>query len=162
MLRNAVTLLGAVLVLVLVNLAIVDKERVLADGRLVLLELAPVDPRSLMQGDYMALRLRVADSVPTAAGDGRMVVRLDERSVGTFVRIDGGQPLADDEVLLRYRVRNGQVKIATNAFFFEERTGAAYTLAQYGEFRVDENGDLLLTGLRGQNLGRLGPQPAQP
>jgi uncharacterized membrane-anchored protein len=63
---------------------------------------------------------------------------------------------------MRFRVRNGQVKFATNAFFFEEGTGAAYEMAQYGEFRMDEDGELLLTGLRGQNLTRLGPQGVQP
>ncbi|MFX7329222.1 GDYXXLXY domain-containing protein, partial [Acinetobacter baumannii] len=33
-----------------------QKEMLLKEGQLVLLPLAPVDPRSLMQGDYMALR----------------------------------------------------------------------------------------------------------
>ena len=164
MLRSIITLATGAVVLLLVNLAIVEKERVLADGRVVLLEVAPVDPRSIMQGDYMALRFRAEDGVRNADvnRNGYLVVQVDDRGVGTFVRVDDGQPLAPGELRLRFRVRNGQVKFATNAFFFEEGTGAAYNLAQYGEFRVDENGELLLTGLRGRNLGRLGPQPAQP
>ena len=35
--------------------AVNDKETTILKGKLVYLELAPVDPRSLMQGDYMAL-----------------------------------------------------------------------------------------------------------
>lgn len=42
------------------NWSIYQKEQTLRDGQLVLFELAPVDPRSLMQGDYMSLRYREA------------------------------------------------------------------------------------------------------
>ena len=56
-------LLGGLLVLGIANFAIWQKEDVLANGRTILLELAPVDPRSLMQGDYMALRFRLAADV---------------------------------------------------------------------------------------------------
>jgi uncharacterized membrane-anchored protein len=51
-------------ILVIINLIIVlaytvyyvqAKETILAEGELLLFELAPVDPRSLIQGDYMVL-----------------------------------------------------------------------------------------------------------
>ena len=164
MVRNAVVLLWCAVVLVLVNRAILDKEQLLAEGRVVFLELAPVDPRSLMQGDYMALRFRIADGVrslqdPTdsAGMNGTMVALLEARSVATFERLDDGQPLQANEVRLQYRVREGQLKFATNAFFFEEGRANLYEGARYGEFRVDDEGALLLTGLRGPNLERLGP-----
>ena len=38
------------------NWSVYKKEQTLKDGQLILLQLAPVDPRSLMQGDYMRLR----------------------------------------------------------------------------------------------------------
>jgi uncharacterized membrane-anchored protein len=161
--RNAIVLLWCVVVLVLVNRAILDKEQLLAEGRVVFLELAPVDPRSLMQGDYMALRFRIADGVQAlrdaadpARMNGTMVAMLDARSVATFERLDSGQPLGANEVRLQYRVREGQLKFATNAFFFEEGNADLYAGARYGEFRVDDEGALLLTGLRGPNLERLG------
>jgi uncharacterized membrane-anchored protein len=59
--RGAVALLTAVAALTAVNFSIAAKERLLAHGRIVVLELAPVDPRSLMQGDYMQLNYRVAE-----------------------------------------------------------------------------------------------------
>ena len=43
-------------------------ERYIADGQPVFVELAPVDPRSLMQGDYMQLNFRLP-------GDGSHAVR---------------------------------------------------------------------------------------
>ena len=159
--RKAIAIIAGLAVLVLANYTIHSRERQLAEGAVVLLELAPVDPRSLMQGDYMALRFKVADDAfgrrpAKEATDGRIVVKLDERGVGSFVRRDGGEPLAAGEMPLRYRIRNGEVKFATNAFFFQEGHAKHYEPARYGEFRVAPSGDLLLTHLRGEKLERLG------
>ena len=160
--RKVIAILAGLAVLATTNYTIHSRERQLVDGAVVLLELAPVDPRSLMQGDYMALRFKVADDAfgrgpQKDARDGRIVVRLDERGVGSFVRRDGGELLAAGEVLLRYRIRDRQVKFATNAFFFQEGHAQHYAGARYGEFRVSPSGELLLTHLRGENLERLGP-----
>jgi uncharacterized membrane-anchored protein len=168
--RKLIALIGLVIVLGVVNASIVGKEKHLAEGRVVYLELAPVDPRSLMQGDYMALRFALAAGVSRAlpgspapphrdleAADGHVVVALDERRVGSFRRLDDGQPLARDEVLLRYRVRKGTVKFATNAFFFEEGQGPVYQPARFGQFRVEAEGELLLVALADKDLQVLVP-----
>jgi uncharacterized membrane-anchored protein len=167
--RKWIVLLACLVILVLVNLAVIEREELLANGRVVLIELAPVDPRSLIQGDYMALRYRIADEVRpliapgrddgTFSGDNRdgaVIVSLDERSVATFVRLDDGRPPGVGEARLRYRVREGELKFATNAFFFEEGTADRYEMARFGEFRADEDGNVLLTGLRGVELEVLG------
>ncbi|WP_319022245.1 GDYXXLXY domain-containing protein, partial [Proteus mirabilis] len=52
--RAGILLCGA-LVLAFVNAAIWQKEALIGTGTTVYVELAPVDPRSLMQGDYMRL-----------------------------------------------------------------------------------------------------------
>lgn len=57
---------GLLLALAVANHGIVQRERILSDGRVLLLELAPVDPRSLMQGDYMALRFAAVDDIRKA------------------------------------------------------------------------------------------------
>jgi len=169
--RSAIALITCAAVLALVDFSIVGKEHQLESGRVVYLELAPVDPRSLMQGDYMALRFKIANDArpamqrPQSSGarrflgqgdlataDGRIVAALDPGSVATYRRLDDGTPLARNEVLLRYRVREGEVKFATNAFFFQEGAAKRYEGARYGEFRVAPDGDLLLTGLRGKEL----------
>jgi uncharacterized membrane-anchored protein len=156
--RKLLAIGAGVLFLAVLNGVIYSREQLLASGRVVLLELAPVDPRSLMQGDYMALRFGTADIISREKGlaDGRLIVRLDERGVGQFVRRDNGEPLAEREVAMRYRVRDGQVKFASNAFFFQEGRAADFQSARYGEFRVARSGDSLLTGLRGRNLEPLG------
>src|SRR5262245_17979640 len=160
--RRQLAIAAGVLFLVVINLVIFGREQLLATGRVVLLELAPVDPRSLMQGDYMALRFSTADAIGSARDktlvDGRIIVSVDERGIGRFVRRDNGEPIAEREVAMRYRVRDGRVKFATNAFFFQEGRAADFQSARYGEFRVASSGDLLLTGLRGKNLEPLGMQ----
>lgn len=163
--RKLIAIVAGILVLVAVNFTIYQREQLLEHGRVVLLETAPLDPRSLMQGDYMALRFKVANDAFPRMGwnsykedlqDGHIVVALDEHGVGSFRRLADGAPLAANEALLRYRVRNGQPKFATNAFFFQEGHGEQYATARYGEFRVAKNGDMILTAMRGADYQKMG------
>ena len=167
---SRIALVALIVVLALVNWSIAGKERHLAQGKLVYLELAPVDPRSLMQGDYMALRFAVANDVQNAlstssrpegqdakTADGYVVVGVDDRGVGSFKRLHTDQPLAAGEMRLRFRVRNGDVKFATNAFFFQEGHAQIYESARYGQFRVNDAGELLLAGMYDKDLKPLGP-----
>lgn len=169
--HSKIALLSLLLVLGLVNYSIAGKEKHLAEGQIVYLELAPVDPRSLMQGDYMALRFKIANDVRSAlprrpesrswrprydATDGYAVVSLDERSVGTFIRLYKNEKLSVNQTLLRYRVRSGDVKFATNAFFFQEGHAKEYEQARYGQFRVDDSGELLLAAMFDKDLKKLG------
>jgi len=159
--RKAIVLVTGLLILVLVNYSIYSRERLLTEGSLVLLQLAPVDPRSLMQGDYMALRFQVANDLRShinkeTAHDGHVVVSIDDRRVGTFARIDDGSPLGASEACMRYRMRNQQIKFGTNAFFFQEGDAQLYGKARYGEFRVDNEGESILTALRDEQLAVLG------
>jgi uncharacterized membrane-anchored protein len=156
--RSLVAIAACLAALALVNTAIVKRERHLDTGRVVYLELAPIDPRSLMQGDYMALRFRVANDAQAALGNapenanGRIVATVGADGVAKFARVDDGRPLAADELVLRYRLRGGHMKFATNAWFFEEGTAQRYETARYGEFRVAPDGELLLTRMRGKDL----------
>lgn len=172
---------GLLLALVVTNHGIVQRERILSDGRIVLLELTPVDPRSLMQGDYMALRFAVARNIQDAldpecakwrgtnsagalkcmgrdlrsnelhvARDGYAVVNIAADGIGRFVRVQPSpRPLAAGEVAVRYRARDWwEIRIASNAWFFPEGQAKRYAPAHYGELRVNEDGEALLTGLR--------------
>ncbi|MFT6987483.1 MAG: putative membrane-anchored protein [Psychromonas sp.] len=169
MLRKlAVTAL--IVILGIINWSIFSKEQQLHDGQIVYLQLAPVDPRSLMQGDYMALRFTVAEQIYHAlpkkekhsswthdlpASDGYVVVSLDNKNIASYRRLYQQQPSENSERLLHYRVRNGAVKFASNAFFFQEGDGKLYSSAHYGQFRVSKEGELLLAGLFDKALNKL-------
>jgi len=138
---------AVVLVLGAVNGSIVAKERIKTQGERIFLALAPVDPRSLMQGDYMALRFEITNNI-SAAESGRAPLFVDERGIATL----NASP-ATARLHIRYRVRNGQVWLGTNAYFFEEGTAGRYQGARYGEFRVDrDTGEAVLVGLADENL----------
>jgi len=157
-LERTLLLVAALLVLGLINHAIWQKEQLLANGDIVRLKLAPVDPRSLMQGDYMRLDFEVARAVRNnPKDDGLLVVALDASRVASLRRIHTGAPLAPDEHLLQYRIRQGQARITTDAWFFQEGTAQVYEKARLGEFRVDAQGQALLTGLLDEHGRRLGP-----
>jgi uncharacterized membrane-anchored protein len=152
----------------------IQKERILASGQTVLLPLAPLDPRSLMQGDYMQLRYQLEVELEHAYGQpfselhdrrdiprhGKLVIAVDDEGVGHFVRIDDGTPLAAGERLLEYRLREdwGQnLRVGAETFLFEEGKAAIYDRARFGELVVSERGEAILVGLRDadkQPLGR--------
>jgi uncharacterized membrane-anchored protein len=154
------------LILIVVNAMIFSKEQIISDGETMLLQLAPRDPRSLSQGDYMALRYSLANEVrrissEQASVDGQIVVTLDQQGVASFVRLhDASRPLTDKERLLRFRKRGSQVRLASNAYFFQEGHGEFYRNARYGELRVSRDGDAVLVGLRDNQFHIMRPVPA--
>lgn len=149
--RKALILPGLALALALPGYAVMQKERLLASGETVLLELAPVDPRSLIQGDYMRLNYALTRAIEAQAGwprDGAIVVRVDDRRVATFVRRADGSALENGELLLRYRKRDRRVRVATDAFYFQEGDASRYARARFGELKVDSDGNSVLVGMR--------------
>ncbi|NRA38098.1 MAG: GDYXXLXY domain-containing protein [Planctomycetes bacterium] len=161
------------IVLLLINYSIYQREQHIAHGQTVYVQLAPVDPRSLMQGDYMALDFAIARLVRNAlpkkqrdhswrrsidASDGYVVVAIDEQQRACYVAIHDDQQLEEGQLLLRYRVRNGTVKFATNAFFFQEGHAMIYEDADFGKFKVDSSGELLLVAMCDENLKELATQ----
>ncbi len=151
----------ALLVLITINVMIVQKERLIAQGDSIFLELAPVDPRSLIQGDYMQLRYAMAEDVQEIehSNRGAVVIQLDEQRIATFVRLhDPQQPLSADEQLLTYQQQEGSLYFGPDACFFQEGHGLYYADATYAELRVSETGESVLIGLRGAELEELVPE----
>jgi uncharacterized membrane-anchored protein len=142
---------AVVLILGVVNWSIVAKERIKTHGERIFLALAPVDPRSLMQGDYMALRFDIADRIDAQAS-GSAPLLVDANGVATL----NPDPNASG-LRIRYRVRSGRVWLGTNAYFFEEGTAERFVGARYGEFRIDRaSGEAVLVGLRDAELKEMG------
>ena len=166
-LRYTVLWLVLLLILGMTNWSIFENEQLLANGQVVLLKLAPIDPRSLIQGDYMALRYALAGDVDTSdlPNRGRLVIKLDPNNVATFQRLyHPAQPLAPDERLLEYHKRTSgldwrgeSLYIGAESFFFQEGHAEYYDKAAYGELRVTASGQSVLVGLRDVSFRPLGP-----
>lgn len=133
-------------------------ERTLRDGQLVLLELAPVDPRSLMQGDYMALRFAVDAQLPASGEPLPAYAHLHVGAEGRAVLAGTGNQPAAGPGMTSMRIRRGDwgASVGPNAFFFEEGTAAVYEQARWGGFRVADDGTALLAALYDENLQLLG------
>lgn len=138
--------------------SIINKEQILNRGNQVLLKLAPVDPRSLIQGDYMRLnyamhrRLRKQNM-----NKGYLVIAKDENNIGTFLRTQlNSEPLNNGEYLLKFRKGKwGSVKIGAESYFFQEGKAERYESAKYGCLRVDEEGNSVLVGLYSEDLDKI-------
>lgn len=158
--RQLGLLLTGLAILAGINLTVWRFERAMSSGEVVLLRLAPVDPRSLMQGDYMRLNYEIAREL--ASSDARdkqsdtLVIRLDAHQVASWVADGKPDQLASDERLLQVHRSDRQWLIGPDAFFFEEGDGEALSSARYGEFRLQPDGKTLLVGLRDEAYQPIG------
>ncbi len=162
--KTPALIVSTLLVLASLNWLIVAKERILQTGQTVLCELAPRDPRSIMQGDYMVLRYSVAEAAANDVGegihDGCLILSLDQNDIATFKRLDDDTALARNEVRIRFRRRQqgfpqGMIRIGAESYFFQEGRADDFSKAKYGELKVAPNGECILVGLRTVELDRL-------
>lgn len=154
-----IIIFNLVLLLVYFNFSIVKKESLLKDGRPILLKLAPVDPRSLMQGDYMSLRYDISRNLDNAniPKRGYCVVTLDEKGIAQRVRLqEDVTPLKAGEHLIKYTAANQwDVNIGAESFFFQEGQAQKYEKTAYGGIKVDKDGNSLLIGLYNNQLKQI-------
>lgn len=164
--RLLIALAGLAIILGLANWDIARKRAVVADGALLLLELRPADPRSLLQGDYMALAL-VDAAMPDEATikqlpyRGTVILSLDENRVGRYARLDDGSPLKPDELRVQFRRHEewsgARLDYGAQSFFFQEGDAELYRNARYGVLRVAADGGTILTDLADENRGTIRP-----
>ncbi|WP_082595426.1 GDYXXLXY domain-containing protein [Paenibacillus sp. Soil750] len=141
------------------SLQIGKSEYLLSHGKLIKLQLQPLDPRSLIQGDYVRLRYTISeppiyqDNVEERTSNGKIAVVLGPSGASTVYEFrreykDGDQ-LAPDEVRLNGE-REGYegIKYGIENFFIPEGTGRTYEQnAKFAEVKVSANGDAILVRL---------------
>jgi uncharacterized membrane-anchored protein len=154
-------IVNLLLILGLFNYSIFQKEKMLKNGTLVLLKLAPVDPRSLMQGDYMSLNYEISNiawnknyNIPQ---NGFCIVELNKNHAATFIRIQKeSKPLKTNEFAINYKKSNfGIINLGAESYFFEEGKGKKFEKAVYGGLKIDKNGQSVLVGLYDKKLKRI-------
>ena len=152
--RNLVIIAGLVVALVFANNSIRVHQEIVDAGKQILLELRPVYPRSLIQGDYMRLAYSASTFPPPYTQDagpsrGTFVMSVDENGVATFARLDNGDQLGPNEVRLqfeRWDTFRGP-SVGAESFYFQEGHAEFYADARYGVLRVNEHGTSVLVGL---------------
>jgi uncharacterized membrane-anchored protein/uncharacterized membrane protein (UPF0136 family) len=156
--RAPLALLALALTLAVANIGIWQKEKLIAEGEPVFVALAPADPRSLMQGDYMTLRFDIPAKLLPEFGPGlgarrpQLVLQPDERGVARFLRADEGRALAAGERRIELSPKDGHWVLVTDAWFFAEGEAERWQAARFGEFRLMPDGRALLVSLRDAEL----------
>lgn len=159
--------LSAVATVAVANIGIADKENTIANGQKVYVPLAPVDPRSLMQGDYMRLRFTLPPLVDIdrreAGVEGLLgsrpyaVGRLDARGVVAWERVEKyDAPIAPGEFRIQLTPKNGDWTLVTDGWYFAEGDASRWEQARFGEFRVQPDGKALLVGMADDQLVPIG------
>jgi len=154
-------------IIILVNLFIVlglfaksvlKKEDTLENGTLVLLKLAPVDPRSLIQGDYMRLSYAVSRKIESNDKNGYCIVSLDENGIAKYERTQPNKtPIYEGEFPLNYTKHGWRANIGADSFFFQEGQAELYEKAQYGGLKIDDHGNSVLVGLYDEHKNFINP-----
>nr|WP_319483894.1 GDYXXLXY domain-containing protein [uncultured Cohaesibacter sp.] len=175
--RRHLVLLALLPVLAVLNYSLYERETLRRGGELVLLELAPADPRSLMQGDYMRLRYeaeqkagaawkRLTEEDPDLETRGptsrKIVLSLDDKARARFDRFHReGEVLAPQERLLSFRFLpdkgSSSIRIEPQSFFFQEGHGDQFSAARFGMMHLGSDGDHLLVGLANEALAEIRP-----
>lgn len=125
-------------------------EEIRTEGRTVLLDLRPSDPRELLLGDYMTLNY---DALPPSEEDvdEGIAILAEEEGVAVFRRIaKEGEALGSDEFRMRFRRHPSRWRGYTyggDRYYFQSGTAQRYADAAYGVFKVMPDGRALLSGL---------------
>ena len=151
-----IILVNLILLIGYFNFSIFKKEKTLKNGQLILLKLAPVDPRSLMQGDYMTLRYEISEGIDTKNLPKRayFVIKLDQNKVAEKVRLQQERkPLNAGEFLICYSASDSwNVNIGAESYFFQEGEAEKFEKAKYGGVKIDDKGNSVLIGLYNEKL----------
>lgn len=163
--RRLVHALFAVLVFAALGWNVWRSEALIASGEEVLLALAPVDPRSLMQGDYMRLGFDMERTrIEVPPGGTTVVLALDAARIGRYARpASEGAPGPGEIAFAVARGSGGGIAVEPHSYLFQEGNADAFAKAKYGIFRVAPGGRHLLVGLADANARRIEPQnPGAP
>ena len=143
-----------VLQVALLGIVVGTKETLLRTGKTVKLELVPIDPRSLMQGDYVRLNYKISTPSQGARLEGRYKVTLvlskDESGIHQFESFyEPEMVLNEDDALITGWVHaGGRLVFGIESYFVPENTGRAVeSTARYGIVKLSKTGDALLVGI---------------
>ena len=147
--RNKIVLLCLFIILIVFNFSIYQKEQIKSKGDEVYLKLRPVDPRSLLQGDYMRLAYEVEREIEKkeSAKNGKVVLGVNEKKEGYFVKFYKGEELGKNQMLFSYGKHWGRLVLKPNTFLFQEGHRQLYEQAKYAIFKFNDKREILLFGL---------------
>jgi hypothetical protein len=172
--KPLVALAVVLLILIPLNYKVQQFEDVLATGKPVVLKIAPVDPRSLMQGDYMALSYAILNDIRANLNESEdgvilakekkhpskvyALIHQDEQGVATLCRVEDSLPNDFKDCVANVYLPVNNFKwlpeLPSQEYFLAEGKGQHYAQAEYAEYRF-KDGILLLARLLDKDLKAL-------
>ena len=155
-LKRIAPLIIVLLSLVVFSVIMMKHEVHLASGYPMYAKLAPLDPRSILQGDYMQLRYDLGlsdEGEPTDLHRATVYVATDSRGV-----IMSSRWQADGTHDRPLELQGGQWlwHPAVDSFMFAEGLADCYGQAKFAKLSVTDDGQAMLTDLVGEDLVDLG------
>ncbi|MGH1349968.1 MAG: GDYXXLXY domain-containing protein [Methyloligellaceae bacterium] len=159
--RTGAMIFLAVIILGVFGYTVYESETLKNNGKTVLLELAPIDPRSLLQGDYMVLGFAVerVKKPDYKKHNGYMVLEENAEGIAQFKRFyEAGEALTPNEYKIRFVKKWSRFTIRPNSFLFQEGHRKHYDKAKYGIFKFDKDQNYLLVGLADETKQSISPK----
>ena len=145
--RKIFILVVAMLIITAINFKIYQTEHFIKYGKSVYFKLAPVDPRSLMQGDYMALRYDIERGLYSSniKGKTKILLTLDKKRVAKIKSLSDTAKLGKDEFLVSLNKKPYRVELKlAHRYYFQEGKSKKYEKAVYGKFKTDSSKMILV------------------
>ncbi len=138
--RKILIVAVTMLILTAINFKIYQTEHSIKYGKSIYLKLAPIDPRSLMQGDYMALRYDIENELSDAnlGNIKKIVLTLNKNRVAKIKSFEKVDKLGKDDFLVSFKKKpyRAELKLA-HRYYFQEGKAKTYQKAVYGKFKTN-------------------------
>lgn len=148
--KKILVVLNLLLLMLAFGYSVIKEEKNL-NKKTFYIKTAPIDPRSLIQGDYMILNYDITESARAEARNlrkGYIRVRINDLKVAEFIGVDREYlPSSDNELSIQFHQNDSTIDIGVNSYLFQEGTGDKFQKAKYAEVIELKNGKLRLKHL---------------
>ncbi|WP_394174216.1 GDYXXLXY domain-containing protein [Guptibacillus hwajinpoensis] len=137
----------------------VKNEATIQSGKEIRLALAPIDPRSMLQGDYVTLRYDISTLFKGTELPNNKRIKIvlspttqETYEYGGYYKVEGNwnkpyKPSDDDIVVNGITYGDNDVQYGIESFFIPEGTGQEFEDKTIAVIKVSENGNALLIEL---------------
>lgn len=148
--KKIFVVLNLLLLMIVFGYSVIKEEKNLKKATFYI-KTVPVDPRSLIQGDYMVLNYDIAESARMEIGNirkGYIRIKINDLKIAEFIRIDEEYlPPSNNEISIQFQKNGSNIDIGVNSYLFQEGTGNKFQKAQYAEVIELKNDKLRLKNL---------------
>lgn len=132
--KKIFVVLNLLLLMIVFGYSVIKEEKNLKKATFYI-KTVPVDPRSLIQGDYMVLNYDIAASARMEIGNirkGYIRIKINDLKIAEFIRIDEEYlPPSNNEISIQFQKNGSNIDIGVNSYLFQEGTGNKFQKAQY-------------------------------